>query len=183
MYSMHTNNQDLPDMVQNGRTMQFCKNGFFPIVFGKSQSSNDRLIATYMGEGSKDVLFQKKGPLGNPKVSVISMVDHATLRLIFDKEPLQLLRDTHRNLYNPETLRIPPDYALGQFHMVRGFEDSSVFMDVANFYMNIDWPLEGFFLDLSFTGYESLHLGAGKMSGGNANHTAQWIHNRNLTLF
>ena len=57
-YSMYTNNHNLKDIVQtNGRTVQFCKNGFFPIIFSTSATSNAHMQATYLGEGSRDIFY------------------------------------------------------------------------------------------------------------------------------
>lgn len=45
-----------------------------------------------------------------------------------------LMRDTHRNLLPTDTLRIPPTWALGQYHLVKGFEDSGEFTKHVDFY-------------------------------------------------
>lgn len=73
-----------------------------------------KMMATYLTEGSKDIFFTKRfGKSNIPKVSVIQTVNFASLRIIFDQNPMQLMRDTHRNLFTPESLRIPPAWALG----------------------------------------------------------------------
>ena len=84
---------------------------------------------------------------------------------------MQLMRDTHRNLFTPENLRIPPAWALGQYHLVRGFEDSGEFTSHVELYKKIGWPLEGFVLDLNFTDFNSLRLSPTKIEGGNYNFT------------
>ena len=86
------------------------------------------MIATYLTEGSKDIFFNRMfGAKAVPKISVVQMVNFASIRVIYDNTPIQLMRDTHRNYLNPETLRIPPAWALGQFHLVRNFVDSGEF--------------------------------------------------------
>lgn len=60
-YSLYTNNHNLDDMWQGpSRTIQFCKNGFFPLIFAKDSRSNTKMMATYLTEGSKDIFFTKK---------------------------------------------------------------------------------------------------------------------------
>jgi hypothetical protein len=58
-YSMFTNNHDLKDMVQSSKTIQFCKNGFFPIIYNQlnETTSPDGLMGIWLTEGSKDIFF------------------------------------------------------------------------------------------------------------------------------
>lgn len=93
------------------------------------------------------------------------------------------MRDTHRNLFTPENLRIPPAWALGQYHLVRGFADSGEFTSHVDFYQRIGWPLEGFVLDLNFTDFSSLRFNPFRIEGGNVNFTIQYLNQRNLTIF
>jgi hypothetical protein len=59
-YSMFTNNHDLSDMVQaDGKTIQFSKNGFFPIIYSQLTDSLDSLMGVWLSEGSKDIFFNK----------------------------------------------------------------------------------------------------------------------------
>lgn len=44
------------------------------------------------------------------------------------------MRDVHRSLFTPEALRIPPAWALGQYHLVRNFNDSRDMMNVYEYY-------------------------------------------------
>ena len=111
------------------------------------------------------------------------MTNFVSLRLIFDQHPAQFMRDTHRNLYNPDQIRIPPAWALGQYHLVTGFEDSDQFVRMATLYSQIKWPLEGFILDLNFTEWESLRFNPDRVAGGNVDNMIQYLNQRNLTLF
>ena len=94
--------------------MQFCKNGFLPLIFARDATSGSKMMATYLMEGSRDIFFTKKfGSNSVPKFSVVQMVNFLNMRIIFDRTPDELMRDTHNNIYAPENLRVPPAWALG----------------------------------------------------------------------
>lgn len=90
---MYTNNHNLKDIKQtNKRTVQFCKNGFFPIIFAPSvkntanaDSNFAHMQATYLGEGSRDIFFTQKSKIdGNPMLSMVQMVNFVTMRVMFE---------------------------------------------------------------------------------------------------
>lgn len=96
---------------------------------------------------------------------------------------MQVMRDTHRNLYAPSTLRIPPSWAFGQYHLVRNFIDSKNITDAADFYKTAKWPLEGFVMDLNFTDFNSLRLSPTKIEGGNFDFFIQYLNQNNLKMW
>lgn len=71
-YTMHTNNLDLEDIIQGSRTIQYCKNGFYPLIFATQKDNNSRMMATYLKEGSKDIFFNKNfGKARVPKFTIV----------------------------------------------------------------------------------------------------------------
>lgn len=46
-----------------------------------------------------------------------------------------------------------------------------------------NWPLEGFYLDLSFTNWKSLEFNLEKIDGGNVDFLLSYLNSANLTLF
>jgi hypothetical protein len=93
-YSLFTNNHDLSDIVQaGGKTVQFSKNGFFPIIYSQLTSSLDSLMGVWLSEGSKDIFFTKKFAIGgkiNPKISVVQEVNHIDMTIYYDQQAIRL---------------------------------------------------------------------------------------------
>ena len=116
-------------------------------------------------------------------LSMVQMVNFVTMRVMFEKEPTDLMRDVHRSLLTPEHLRIPPTWALGHFHLVRNFNDSGDMVTTKTSYDSAQYPLEGFVLDLNFTGFESLWLSAARVQGGNTEALIHWLNANNLTVW
>ena len=116
-------------------------------------------------------------------LSMVQMVNFVTMRVMFEKEPTQLMRDVHRTLLTPENIRIPPAWALGHYHLVRNFEDSGDMVTAKTSYDSAGYPLEGFMLDLNFTGFESLWLSSSRIQGGNTEAFIHWLNENNLNIW
>lgn len=75
------------------------------------------------------------------------------LEIHYDKSPISLMEDAFK-APRGTPIKIPPSYALGQYHLVRNLKSNLDFVQIWNNYKDkYKWPLEGFMLDLNFTGY------------------------------
>lgn len=83
------------------------------------------MFATYLGEGSRDIFYKAKSAVGgNPMFSMVQMVNFVTMRVMVDTDPLHLMRVIHRPSLSGTLIRVPPMWALGQYHLVRNYNDT-----------------------------------------------------------
>lgn len=143
------------------------------------------MLSVFLSEGSKDIFFNRKwdDPKDGSKISVVQTLNYVTMKLQYDKDPISIIRNTHKNYYQPQNILIPPDWAYGHYHLARHFEDDSEFFALMDLYKQYGWPLEGFVLDLNFTGYSTLDFSRERFAGGHVNFTLERLYRENLTIF
>lgn len=84
-------------------------------------ASNTNVSAVLLGEGSKDILFRTSN---DPRITVLDVMPFAKMKIVLNLQPLEAIKMINRNtLPDKKHIHIPPDWAFGLYHLMRGFKD------------------------------------------------------------
>lgn len=81
------------------------------------------MLSVFLNEGSKDIFFNRGTgkPNFGPKISVIQDFNIVKMKIQYDKDPITIIRNTHKSPFIPRSVLVAPDWAYGHYHLVRKF--------------------------------------------------------------